>query len=148
MKKMNSCYWSRTLQLKNCDVCQNALENSSQSAHPLAKQIVLNENHGMAQASLRRNFVPRVLSRHERVRHNLGNEVGQTIGFIYFLSQATCTAIFLIHYTHHRLFIAHLNNVNLVPRAFPLKNGWGGRRPWHRLVTCPLVHPKILGVIN
>ena len=38
--------------------------------------------------------------------------------------------------------------VNLVPRAFPLKNGWGGKRPWHRLVTCPLVHPKILGVIN
>ena len=37
---------------------------------------------------------------------------------------------------------------NLVPRAFPLKNGWGGKRPWHRLVTCPLVHPKILGVIN
>ena len=24
---------------------------------------------------------------------------------------------------------------NLVPRAFPL-NGWGGKRPWHRLVTC------------
>jgi len=37
---------------------------------------------------------------------------------------------------------------NLVPRAFPLKNGWGGKRPWHRLVTCPLVHPKIVGVIN
>ena len=30
---------------------------------------------------------------------------------------------------------------NLVPRALPLKNGWGGKRPWHRLVTCPLVHP-------
>ena len=39
-------------------------------------------------------------------------------------------------------------NFNLVPRAFPLKYGWGGKRPWHRLVTCPLVHPKILGVIN
>ena len=26
--------------------------------------------------------------------------------------------------------------INLVPRAFPLKNGWGGKRPWHRLVTC------------
>ena len=37
---------------------------------------------------------------------------------------------------------------SLVPRAFPLKNGCGGKRPWHRLVTCPLVHPKILGVIN
>ena len=37
---------------------------------------------------------------------------------------------------------------NLVPRAFPLKNGWGGKRPWHRLVTCPLVHPKIPGAIN
>ena len=37
---------------------------------------------------------------------------------------------------------------NLVSRAFPLKNGWDGKRPWHRLVTCPLVHPKILGVIN
>ena len=37
---------------------------------------------------------------------------------------------------------------NLVPRAFPLKIGWGGKRPWHRLVTCPLVHPEILGVIN
>ena len=28
------------------------------------------------------------------------------------------------------------------PQGFPLKNGWGGKRPWHRLVTCPLVHPK------
>ena len=37
---------------------------------------------------------------------------------------------------------------NLVPRVFPSKNGWGGKRPWHRLVTCLLVHPKILGVIN
>ena len=37
---------------------------------------------------------------------------------------------------------------NFVPRAFPSKNGWGGKRPWHRLVTCLLVHPKILGVIN
>ena len=37
---------------------------------------------------------------------------------------------------------------NLVPRAFPSKTGWGGKRPWHRLVTCLLVHPKILGVIN
>ena len=34
------------------------------------------------------------------------------------------------------------------PQAFPLKNGWGGKRRWHRLVTCLLVHPKILGVIN
>ena len=25
---------------------------------------------------------------------------------------------------------------NLVPRAFPSKNGRGGKRPWHRLVTC------------
>ena len=33
------------------------------------------------------------------------------------------------------------------PELFQLKNGWGGKRPWHRLVTCPLVHPKILGVI-
>ena len=32
--------------------------------------------------------------------------------------------------------------------SFPLKNGRGGKRPWHRLVTCLLVHPKILGVIN
>ena len=31
---------------------------------------------------------------------------------------------------------------NLVPSAFPLKNGWGGKRPWHRLVTCPLVQQK------
>ena len=37
---------------------------------------------------------------------------------------------------------------NLVPRVFPSKNGWGGKRPWHRLVSCLLVHPKILGVIN
>ena len=37
---------------------------------------------------------------------------------------------------------------NLVPRAFPSKNGWGGKRPWHRLFTCLRVHPKILGVIN
>ena len=44
--------------------------------------------------------------------------------------------------------LAQFFQVNLVPRAFPLKNGWGGKRPWHRLVTCPLVHPKILGVIN
>ena len=28
------------------------------------------------------------------------------------------------------------------------KNGWGGKRPWHRLVRRPLVHPKILGVIK
>ena len=76
MKKMNSCYWSRTFQLKNCDVCQNVLENSSKSAHPPAKKIVLSENHGMAQASLRRNFVPRVLSRHERVGHNISWERG------------------------------------------------------------------------
>ena len=42
-----------------------------------------------------------------------------------------------------------LHHINLVPRAFPLKNGWGGvKRPWDRLVTCPLVHSKILGVIN
>ena len=40
------------------------------------------------------------------------------------------------------------NENNLVPRAFPSKNGWGGKRPWHRLVTCLLVHSKILGVIN
>ena len=39
-------------------------------------------------------------------------------------------------------------SINLVPRAFPSNNGWGGKRPWHRLVMCPLVHPKILGVIN
>ena len=31
---------------------------------------------------------------------------------------------------------------NLVSRAFPSKIGWGGKRPWHRLVTCPLLHPK------
>ena len=22
------------------------------------------------------------------------------------------------------------------PQGFPSKNGWGGKRPWHRLVTC------------
>ena len=27
-------------------------------------------------------------------------------------------------------------SLNLVPRAFPSKNGWGGKKPWHRLVTC------------
>ena len=48
----------------------------------------------------------------------------------------------------NRLFGWSKFQPNLVPRAFPLKNGWGGKRPWHRLVTCPLVHPKILGVIN
>ena len=37
---------------------------------------------------------------------------------------------------------------NLVPGAFPSKNGWGRKRPWHRLVACLLVHPKIRGVIN
>ena len=31
-------------------------------------------------------------------------------------------------------------NSNLVPRAFPLKNWWGGKRPWHRLVTCTAVY--------
>ena len=51
---------------------------------------------------------------------------------------------------HISLFVYTLlaRGTNLVLRAFPLKNGWGGKRPWHRLVTCPLVHPKILGVIN
>jgi len=107
---MNFCSWSRTFQLKNCDVCQDVHENSSQSAQPLTNQIVLSENHGRAQASLKLYLVPRVLSRHERVGHNPGNEVGQTIRFN-FLSQATCTAIFLIHHTHQRLSIAHLNNV-------------------------------------
>ena len=34
------------------------------------------------------------------------------------------------------------------PQDFSLKNGWGGKRPRHRLVTCLLAHPKILGVIN
>ena len=28
--------------------------------------------------------------------------------------------------------------LNLVLRAFPLINGWGGKRPWHRLVICHL----------
>ena len=28
------------------------------------------------------------------------------------------------------------SDCNLVPRAFPSKNGWVGKRPWHRLVTC------------
>ena len=32
--------------------------------------------------------------------------------------------------------ISWIHRYNLVPRAFPLKNGWGGKRPWHRLVTC------------
>ena len=56
----------------------------------------------MAQTSLRLNLVSRVLSHHERVGHNPGSEVGQSIRFI-FSSQATCTAISLIHYTHHTL---------------------------------------------
>ena len=50
-------------------------------------------------------------------------------------------------YSRFCLFKQRSSN-NLVPRAFPLKNGWCGKRPWHRLITCPLVHPKILGVIN
>ena len=37
---------------------------------------------------------------------------------------------------------------NLVPRALPLENGRSIKRTWHRLVTCPLVHSKILDVIN
>ena len=32
--------------------------------------------------------------------------------------------------------ISWIHRYNLVPRAFPLKNGWGGKRPWHQLVTC------------
>ena len=66
--------------------------------------------HGRAQASLKLNLLPRVLSRHERVGHNSGNEVCQTIRFI-FSSQATCTAIFLIHYTHHTLSFGILKKV-------------------------------------
>ena len=34
------------------------------------------------------------------------------------------------------------------PRASPLENGKGWKRPWHRLVTCPLLHTKFLGVIS
>ena len=34
------------------------------------------------------------------------------------------------------------------PRASPLENGKGRKRPWHRLVTCPLLHTKFLGVIS
>ena len=37
---------------------------------------------------------------------------------------------------------------NLVPRALPLENGRSRKSTWHRLVTCPLVHSKILDVIN
>ena len=36
---------------------------------------------------------------------------------------------------------------NLVPRASPLQNGRDWKRPLHRLVTCPVAHPKILGLI-
>ena len=37
---------------------------------------------------------------------------------------------------------------NLVPRALPLENGRSRKSTWHRLVTCPLMHSKILDVIN
>ena len=40
---------------------------------------------------------------------------------------------------------------NLVPRvvsgAFSLENGRSRKSTWHRLVTCPLMHSKILDVI-
>ena len=64
---------------------------------------------GPSLESLKLNLVPRVLSRHERVGHNPGNEVGQTIRF-FFSSRATCTAIFLIHYTHHTLSFCKWTN--------------------------------------
>ena len=43
----------------------------------------------------------------------------------------------------HPLIIAQATEIlhpliNLVPRAFSLAWGRGGKRPWHRLVTCPL----------
>ena len=36
----------------------------------------------------------------------------------------------------------------VVPRAFPLENGRSRKSTWHRLVTCPLMHSKILDVIE
>ena len=37
---------------------------------------------------------------------------------------------------------------NLVPRALPLENGRSRKSTWHRLVTCSLMHSKILDIIN
>lgn len=34
------------------------------------------------------------------------------------------------------------------PWDSPLENGKSGKRPWNRLVTCPLLHPKFLGEIS
>ena len=42
------------------------------------------------------------------------------------------TPIFILYYRRSMSY----SLCNLVPRAFPLKNGWDGKRPWHRLVTC------------
>ena len=56
----------------------------------------------------------------------------------------TTMAVPVISHTHSRFALYQAqysgvtgsNRLNLVPRAFPLRNGWSGKRPWHRLVTC------------
>ena len=40
-----------------------------------------------------------------------------------------------VQYQRPRLHVSL--STKLVPRAFSMTWGWGGKRPWHRLVTCP-----------
>ena len=45
----------------------------------------------------------------------------------------------------HHAISAQGRATNFVPRAFPLKNGWGGKRPWHLFPPHPFFKGKALG---
>ena len=45
----------------------------------------------------------------------------------------------------HHAISARARATNLVPRAFPLKNGWGGKRPWHLFPPHTFFKGKALG---
>ena len=44
----------------------------------------------------------------------------------------------------HHAISAQARATNLVPKAFPLKNGWGGKRPWHLFPPHPCFKGKAL----
>ena len=45
----------------------------------------------------------------------------------------------------HHAISAQARATNLVPKAFTLKNGWGGKRPWHLFPPHPFFKGKALG---
>ena len=51
--------------------------------------------------------------------------------------RATCFAT-LLQNELNSIDVARFTNLSTTssPWAFPLKNGWGGKRPWHWVVTC------------